>query len=195
MTSPVRPLHLQVLDQLFARITSGQWKAAASLPSETELARKFGCSIKTIRKSLDLMTSLQLLTKAAWGRVLVAEGAARIIADNTQQSTNLEIRDIAKAPADARERLRLHLDVAHEVWRFRRLRSRNDQLFMVEDVSLPATMFPGLGKDASAPADLTKLAFRYGMLVGKAEERVETAQGPPSVAELLDVSSNTLLVM
>ena len=50
-----RPLYLQLRDTLAQRIANGEWKPAAAIPNESDLAREFGVSAGTMRKALDLM--------------------------------------------------------------------------------------------------------------------------------------------
>jgi hypothetical protein len=66
-------------------------------------------------------------------------------------------------------RLRLHPE--DRVIRIHRVRHHKGQVFLVEDVSLPATLFPGLAEKKAVTDRIIVLAQEYGILLGKAEER------------------------
>ena len=59
----VRPLYLQVRDNLVERIGDGKWAIGAIMPNEIALAREFGISAGTVRKALDLMETEQLIER------------------------------------------------------------------------------------------------------------------------------------
>lgn len=50
-----QPLYQQVRKEVLAAIKGGEWLADESLPSETDLARRFGVSQGTVRKALDAL--------------------------------------------------------------------------------------------------------------------------------------------
>jgi DNA-binding GntR family transcriptional regulator len=52
-----QPLYVQVRDTLLQRIESGEWKPERAIPNEGDLAREYGISAGTMRKTLDLMES------------------------------------------------------------------------------------------------------------------------------------------
>ena len=58
-----RPLYLQLRDALAERISSGNWRPGAIIPSESDLAREFGVSPGTMRKALDLLESERVLIR------------------------------------------------------------------------------------------------------------------------------------
>src|ERR1700680_4703686 len=58
-----RPLYLQLRDALVERIASGQWKPGTMIPNESDMAREFGVSPGTMRKALDLVEAMRLLTR------------------------------------------------------------------------------------------------------------------------------------
>jgi DNA-binding GntR family transcriptional regulator len=86
------------------------------------------------------------------------------------------------ATAAERERLQLH---AGDIYRLRRVVARKHRTCMVEDAVVPADLFPGLPSRKDVACDTTHLASAYGLLAGKAEERISLAVAPPSVADIL----------
>ena len=59
---------------------------------------------------------------------------------------------------------------------------------MVEEASLPATLFPGLGQKNGVSHRIADLAQRHGMLLGKAQERISIGRASPEAAEVLGIA-------
>jgi DNA-binding transcriptional regulator YhcF (GntR family) len=57
------PLYAQVIEDLRDRIVSGQWKAHEAVPNEADLARMYEVSAGTMRKALDALESIGLVTR------------------------------------------------------------------------------------------------------------------------------------
>jgi GntR family transcriptional regulator len=58
----------------------------------------------------------------------------------------------------------------------------------VENASLPTTQFPGLLERTGIDYRIVALAQLYGILLGKAEERITIVAAPPSIADTLRVA-------
>jgi GntR family transcriptional regulator len=86
---------------------------------------------------------------------------------------------------------RLGLLPEDRVIRIHRVRHHKGQVFLVEDVSLPAALFPGLVEKKAVTDRIIVLAQEYGILLGKAEERVSLAGAPPAVAQKLGVAADS----
>ena len=77
-----QPLYAQVRERIVAAIESGEWDAGEALPSEFELADRFGVSQGTVRKGLDALVAEGVLRRRQglgtfvaavgddWGRAL-----------------------------------------------------------------------------------------------------------------------------
>jgi GntR family transcriptional regulator len=199
-----RPLYLQVRDALAQRIASAEWKPGGAIPNESDLAREFGVSSGTMRKALDLLETERLLTRRQGRGTFVndqtsAELAVRYSNMHTSSGerfagdgrTLAVTEDTANETECARLRLRPH----DRIYRIRRLRMLDGEPFMLEDVAMPAVLFPGLvdsGGDFSHR--IVVLAQQYGILLGKAEERINIAIAPDSVAGLLGVAKGSPLL-
>lgn len=58
-----RPLYLQVRDTLVVRNVTRQWAPGLTIPNELDLARELGASPGTVRKALDLLEAMRLVTR------------------------------------------------------------------------------------------------------------------------------------
>ena len=57
------PLYLQIKSLITKGLQSGEWKPGEAIPSEGELARRFGVSQGTVRKAVDEMAADNLLVR------------------------------------------------------------------------------------------------------------------------------------
>jgi GntR family transcriptional regulator len=200
-----RPLYLQLRDALAERITNGEWKPTAAIPNESDLAREFGVSAGTMRKALDLMEAERLLTRRQGRGTFVNdqssdELAARFSnirsADGKRLCGQVKSADVAEGPANEAECARLRLRPEDRVYRIHRVRQHKGQVFLVEDVTLPAALFPELeDKKASLTERVIVLAQEYGILLGKAEERVSLSGASTVIAQKLGVASGSPLMV
>jgi GntR family transcriptional regulator len=194
-----RPLYLQLRDALAERIASGEWKPNSAIPNEGDLAREFGVSAGTMRKALDLMETERLLTRRQGKGTFVNdqssdELAARFCnirgADGKRACGQIKSADVAEGPANEAACLRLRLQQGDRVHRIRRVRQQKGQPYMLEEVVLPAALFPdlALGKNPGVTDRIIVLAQEYGILLGRAEERVSASGASAEVAEKLGIA-------
>ena len=104
--------------------------------------------------------------------------------------------EIAEGPANDAECTRLRLGSEDRVYRIHRVLQHKGQVFQVEDVTLPATLFPELeDKKASVTERIIVLAQEYGILLGKAEERVSLSGASTAIAQKLGVAAGSPLMV
>ena len=73
------------------------------------------------------------------------------------------------------------------VLRFHRRRLHEGRTILVEDVTMPAVLVPALASEQGSTPSMTVLAVRYGIPLGKAQERVSISGASPEVAEALGI--------
>ena len=193
-----RPLYLQLRDALAERIAGGQWKPGSAIPNESDLAREFGVSAGTMRKALDMMEAERLLTRRQGRGTFVNdqtadEFAARFsnlrAADGSRICGEVKSADIVEGRANELECERLRLRADDIVYRVHRIRHHKGQVYLVEDASLPAALFPALAEKGGIASRIIVLAQEYGLLLGKAVERVSIGRASPAVAQTLGVAT------
>ncbi len=195
-----RPLYRQVRELLLRRLAEGVWQPGQLLPSEGQLAAELGVSQGTVRKALDALTADRLLVRRQGRGTFVAEhDEQRILfhffklmpdegAPSFPQSRMLAVTE---ATADASERERLALDAGAGVVRVRRLRSLSGITAIVEDIVLPEAAFPGIA-GLELPNNLYGLyAARFGVTVGRAQERLKAVPLSAADAALLGTAEGT----
>jgi GntR family transcriptional regulator len=83
-----RPLYEQVIDTVTKALIAGEWGPGEMIPSEFELARRYGVSQGTVRKAIDEMASRHLLIRR--------QGKGTFVA--THQEANWQYRFLRMLP-------------------------------------------------------------------------------------------------
>jgi GntR family transcriptional regulator len=199
-----RPLYLQVRDALAARIATREWKPGFAIPNESDLAREFGVSSGTMRKALDLLEGERLLTRRQGRGTFVNDQASDELAvrysnirtaDGKRITEEVNVLGIAQASASPAECARLCLRPDDSVWRVRRIRQQGGEPFMVEEIAMPAVLFPELGERKELPRSIAALAQHYGILLGKGDERISMGSASSPVAEALNIRVGAPILM
>jgi GntR family transcriptional regulator len=188
-----KPIYQQLRDLLAERIAKGEWKPGSSIPNEGDLAREFGVSAGTMRKALALLENEHLITRRQGRGTFVnnpvAEGLADRFcsirgADGRPVVGRVEASEVTQGSASVAEAQRLQLKSGDPVWHIRRVRFDGDSALMYEEVSLPAVLFPDLSESSTR---IVLLAHQYGLLLGKAEEKLSVGTASVAVAEALQI--------
>jgi GntR family transcriptional regulator len=103
---------------------------------------------------------------------------------------------IGHGPANEIECTRLKLERGDAVHRIRKVRHQRGQLVLVEETTLPAALFPALADngDAEFAGSISALARKYGILLGRAEERISFAAAEEDVADALGIVAGTPVI-
>ena len=194
-----RPFYLQVRDALAERIAGGEWKPGTAIPNESDLAREFGVSPGTMRKALDLLEAEHLLTRRQGRGTFVNDQASEELAvrysnirggGGERIGGDVQLLSIAEGPVSESECMRLRVRMHERVHRIRRLRLSEGRPYMLEEVVMPAALFPGLSEQVPSHR-IVVLAQQFGVLLGKGEERITIASASPDVARALRVEPAT----
>ena len=199
-----RPLYLQLRDALAERVATREWQPGTAIPNEGELAREFGVAAGTMRKALDLMEQEHLLTRRQGRGTFVNDQGSEELevrfcnvraADGNRMRGQFKDVEIVETTANETEQARLRLGAKDRVWRVQRIRVDRNGPFMVEALSLPAALFPDLAASEMPMPRLAVLAQRYGILLGKAEERVSIETATASVAKALGIAKGSPVIV
>lgn len=199
-----RPLYLQLCDLMADRIATGAWKPGTPLPNEGDLAREFGVSSGTARKALERLEQVRLITRRQ-GRgsfvcdlmsgELVDRFATIRGADGQNVVSTVRSVEIVRVAATAEESDRLALAVGDPVYRIGRVIFDGDVPFMIEKVSVPVALFPGLEKQSNVAERISLLARQFGVLLGRGSERIFTEPASGEVASALGVGEGAFVLV
>ena len=80
-TPTFQPLYLQIKALLERSLDAGEWRPGAAIPSESDLARRFGASQGTVRKAIAALASENLVVRR--------QGKGTFVATHTEEASSL----------------------------------------------------------------------------------------------------------
>lgn len=200
------PLHHQVYLDLRSALDAGEWEPGARLPTERELAARYGCSLITVRRALDELSRERRLSRARGRGTFVT---APVVDRNLQGSLSFademrrlgrepSTRIVASRPESATETVAaaLRIEAGAPTVYLERLRLASGIPMLLEMVNLPAERFPGLlTSDLERQSLYDLLATRYRTPVVRARETLEPVLLPAREARLLDLRPRSLALL
>lgn len=142
--------HEEIAAELRRAIDDGVYRIGGTLPSESELAARYGVSRGTVRQAVAALT--------AEGRIGSRQGARRVVLGNRRSQSFAELRSFAqwarsmgqvatglvleqyRRPADAEDADRLHIRTGDEVLQVLRVRGLDGELVLLERNVYPEWM-------------------------------------------------------
>ena len=149
------PRYREVRRQIIDSLARGQWKPGDTLPTERELADRFGVAISTIRAGLAELTTTGVLVRRQGKGTFVAHhntGPQQFrysnvyTDDGTKLSTIRVVRSMERVRADAvtAARLKLHTGNARHVYRVEAtLQSADGKAIAAMELATLANLAPG----------------------------------------------------
>ena len=199
LTAPDRPLYEQVRLRLIEGISALEWRAGEAIPTEAALAREFGVAIGTIRKAVDSLVAEQaLVRRQGKGTFVTTHDGGRLlfhffhIVAREGAKTYPEVRTLSfrRERANAEAAQALGIAPHDKVIRIRNVLSLEREPIIVDDLTLPAELFPGLSEKIFLARDNTIYHLyqsRYGINVLRTDERLRAVLSPGDVANLLRI--------
>ena len=145
------PLYRQIKELILRHLESGEWGPGDHIPSESDLAARFGVSQGTVRKAIDEMAAENLLVRQQGKGTFVATHKdpgsyfrfLRLVPNQgdlqVSQSVPLECWR-AKAGADVARTLALETGAPITI--LRRLLKLGEEPVVFDEIYLPSELFP-----------------------------------------------------
>jgi GntR family transcriptional regulator len=202
------PLYRQIKGLITRSLQSGEWKPGELIPSETELAARFGVSQGTVRKAIDELAAENLVVRR--------QGRGTFVATHQEARTQFRFLRLRPdqgsepGPMDSRilecRRLRAPVDVARAlqlrageaVVQIRRLLSFEGQPTVLDEIWLPGAQFRGLtGERVAAYTGPLYALFEseFGTRMIRATERVKAVAADAAAARVLSVPPGEPLLL
>jgi GntR family transcriptional regulator len=190
------PAHHQVYLDLRPGSMPG-WKPGDRLPTERELAARYGCSLITVRRALsELVREGRIERTRGRGTFVLppridVDFAGSLSFTDEMQTRGLDpaTRLIAARPESAGAAVAgaLGLQLGSPTLYLERLRLADNQPLLLEQVHLPAERFPGLlATDLEGRSLYDLLSERYDVRVARTRETLEPVLLRAREARLLD---------
>lgn len=201
-----RPLYEEVRARLIEAISTGAWRPGEAIPSEAELARAFGVAVGTIRKAVDSLVAAQaLLRRQGKGTFVTAHDAPRLMfhffhligRDGTRAYPEVRTLDFRRARAQPGEAEALAIAPLDKVIRIRNVLALDARPAIVDDITLPGELFPGLSEKIFLARGNTIYHLyqsRYGINVLRTDERLRAVLADREIAGLLGVAPGAPLL-
>ena len=200
------PIWRQVRAAVVAQIAAGEFPPGTPLPAEKLLAERFGCAIGTIRRATDGLVAEGALTRQQGRGTFVAghtpERSFRFFhlrpADGRPLLPDTEFLDFSRHPATAQQAAALGLTPGAALLRARHLQRLSGRPAMLEELWLPAGLFPGLDgpRFAGRAGTVYDLYQReFGLSVTRIEEQLRAIPAPARIASRLGLAPAAPLLM
>ena len=190
------PLHHQVYLDLRAALAANEWKPSERLPTERELAGRYGCSLITVRRALDDLTREGRLERMRGRGTFVTEPP--IVRDLAGQVGFAdEVRSLGYEPytvvvtarvenATTLVAAALGIPLDASVFHLERLRGADSVPLLLEQVRLPANRLPGLlDHDFGVESLWDVLEKDYHLPIGRRQETLSAVVPSAREANLL----------
>lgn len=193
------PLYHQLKKILMSGIESGEWQPDEQIPTETDLAKRFGISKITVRHALrDLADSGYVRREQGRGTFVstpkLAQGP-RELTSFTEEMRRHQLKawsrvlEQAVKPADQTVADALQIAPGDPVFVLKRLRMANDEPMGLQSAHLPMSLAPGLAEERLDSVSLYDvLERRHGLRPARATETHSAVLVDPEDAVLLGVA-------
>jgi GntR family transcriptional regulator len=200
------PLYKEVKRLLVETIQSGEWRPAEAIPAERRLAERFEVAVGTVRKAVDeLVAENVLVRQQGRGTFVAAHNRDRLLfhffhivgEDGTKRTPDVRLLDFRRGRAEAREAAALGIAEGEGVFRIRNLLSLEGAAVVLDAITIPQALFPGLTMKAfkERPNTIYHLyQASFGITVLRSRERLRARLADRDAATLLGVSPGAPLL-
>jgi len=201
------PLYLQIKTLLEKSLEAREWRPGEAIPSEIELATRFGVAQGTVRKAIEALADDNLVVRR--------QGKGTYVATHTEEHTSQfrflricrndgeaeypgsVLLDVRRSKAAAEAAKLLDLRPGDPVILLRRVLEYGGTPTIFDEITLPGALFRGLTKakyDAYHGSMYGFFETQFGVRMLKAQEKVRAIAADATAAELLQVAVGTPLL-
>ncbi len=207
-TPSFRPLYLQIRDVLEQSLEAGEWRPGEAIPSELELAGRFGVAHGTVRKAVEALAADNLVVRRQGKGTFVAThteetpvSAFRFLRirrdDGVDEYPASRLIDVRRGKAGVEAARLLEVKTGDPVILLRRVLEYEGEPVVLDDITLPASLFRGLNRTRvmAYHGSMYGLFEReFGVHMRKAQERLRAVAADAATAAILNVEPGTPLL-
>ncbi|WP_394937945.1 GntR family transcriptional regulator [Psychromicrobium sp. YIM B11713] len=196
------PLYQQLM-AILRDYVSQRGTQTTPIPSERDIAARFGLARMTVRQAIDALVAAEVLDRVVGLGTFVHRSKVDLQVKLTSYSEEMQRRgmvpdakvlDFELVPAGAGIARELQLQEGQLVVRFRRLLLADGAPMSVDENFIPGYRVPGI-TDGPPPTSLYNvLGERYGLVMEWGEDMIEAAAAAPTIARLLKVENGAPLL-
>ena len=201
------PLYLQIKALLEKSLEAREWRPGEAIPSEIELAGRYGVSQGTVRKAIDALAADNLVVRR--------QGKGTFVATHTEERSSLfrflrirsneggdvapvsRLLDVRRAKAGGEVAKLLALKPGEPVLVLRRVLEYLGEPVVLDEITLPAALFRGLTKaryDAYRGSMYSFFESQFGVRMLKAQEKLRAVAADAVTAGILGTAPGTPLL-
>jgi GntR family transcriptional regulator len=201
------PLYRQIRDRLVLSLEAGEWRPGEAIPSEIELAARYGVSQGTVRKAIDALAADHLLVRR--------QGRGTYVASHQESRAQFRFLRLRPDEGEPRQptsrflecrRLRAPVEIARAldlkpgeaVVMIRRLLEFDGAPTVLDEIWLPGAPFRGLTAErlnAYTGPLYGLLETEYGTRMIRASERLRAVAAGEAEAKVLGVAAGEPLLL
>ncbi len=206
-TPSFAPLYLQIKGLLEKSLEAREWRPGEAIPSEIDLATRYKVSQGTVRKAIDALAADNLVVRR--------QGKGTFVATHTEERSSLfrflrirrndggevapvsRLLDVKRAKAGTDAARLLLLKAGEPVFVLRRVLDYESVPVVLDEITLPATLFRGLTKaryDAYRGSMYSFFEAEFGVRMLKAQEKLRAVIADAQSAGILGVKAGDPLL-
>lgn len=201
------PLYKKVKRRLTEALGAGEWKPDEAIPPEPRLARRFGVSIGTLRKAIDELVGESVLLRQQGRGTFVAthrgEGMrfrffSIVGHDGHQHYPEVRLEAFRRARVPGAIAQKLSIPARAPVVQFRNSQWIGGKPVGVDDITVPAALFPGLTLARLRERDNTVYHLYehgFGVSVMRIAESLRAVAAPADIAAVLRLPEGAPLLL
>ena len=202
-----RPLYLQIKALLERSLEIREWAPGSAIPSEIELAGRFGVSQGTVRKAINALAADNLVVRR--------QGKGTFVATHTEEQASSfrflrichndghyeypgsRLIDLRRGKAGAEVARQLDLKPGDPVLILRRVLEWGGESVVLDEITLPAALFRGLTRaryETYHGSMYGLFETQYGVRMLKAREHLSAIPADAASASVLGVAVGSPLL-
>jgi GntR family transcriptional regulator len=195
-----QPLYRQVKEQIIESLARNQWRPGELIPSEKQLAARFGVGVSTVRAAIGELAIARVLIRTQGKGTYVAHHNARgsayrffnvVSNKGVKEPFHRELLSIRREHANSAVASRLQLSSRALVHRLKIRLSASFPRFAYAEIVVPSRLFPGLGAHAVPDGAASLYALyqaRYGVNIVRVDENFYAVRAGSVVSRALDLA-------
>lgn len=203
------PIYLQIQEFIRGAIDSGRYKDGARLPSEPELAKRFGTTRATVARALQELNFEGLIARRPGSGTYVrgkASAADRIDTSELQsfedhvkasgRPLRYRVLDFARRPVTAAVARRLGEPASAKLFRLERVRLVGQRPVGLEHRFLPQHIGAGIAPDALTKESIQNiLQDSLGLRIARIDVDVRAELASPDIARALEIRKGVAVIV
>ncbi len=202
-----RPLYLQIKALLVASLAAGEWRPGEAIPSELELASRYGVSQGTVRRAIDALADEHLVVRRQGKGTYVATHTEEKLSvprflrirrdDGADEYPSSRLLDVRRAKAGADVARVLDLKPGDPVLLLQRVLEFAGVPVVLDEITLPAALFRGLTRARYEAYRGSMYGFfetEFGVRMLKARERLKAIAADTTAAARFGIAVGSPLL-